>query len=633
MKTVLNRPIFVEFADISENQDVYPQCDLSVERLKQKVETAVLGHIEKRLFTNGKALSTVKIHRAFLKDIYAGPERSKSFSCGHKTAYRLAQSVVLHELAHLYDFMEVKFDEEKEVQKACAKLDNEKKQKDIKCRFQENNKKSISGSLGFLNAAGWTEKGLILKKRQNLNQALDRSPDIYEYKTPMESLAVNFEYFILDPEFKCRRPTLYDELARQLETSPGSRESCTPSTDVYLSIAQLNSQTNYAVDIDPQRVYEVDYLFASEGEALMSRWGHSMYRLIMCAPGKPVGPTCRQDLAYHVVVSYRAQVTDLKIDGMKGLQGDYPSRLFMLTMNDTIEEYTKGELRNVISLPMALSIQEKNLFIQRILEQYWSYRGSYYFLSNNCATESLSLIYAAKKDLKFQMMNANDPLGLYKQYIALGLVNPALLADKKNAKDQTYFFPAQTEKLYKAFAALQKEGPTKYKTAYKDTKDYLFKSSAQQRHELFKAVWAIPEREEQRRLTAYLVQLEEHIQRVVEQQFGKIVADRFAREQKNGSAKTLEMSESAKKMMKLSEVVMPENRAEKGYGVPLKKEVKALSDADKKFIGESLTQLTEGIKEWAFAEFPKEIEELRQVMENRNELAKKLIELSKSPQK
>ncbi|WP_413288842.1 DUF4105 domain-containing protein [Bdellovibrio sp. HCB337] len=629
MKSVLARGIFVDFADTGGSQLIYPQCDLSVENLKQKADTVILGHVENGLFTNAKSISGLSVNKNFLKDIYAGPAAPKRFTCGHKDAYRMAQSVVLHELAHLYDFMETKVGEEADVKKACEALEREERDRDIKCRFQAGNRKSVSGSMTYLNAAGWTEKGLIIKKRKNLNLALDRSPDVYEYKNPLESFAVNFEYFIMDPDFKCRRPTMYDELRRHFDFAPNANVPCTTSTDVYLSTAQMDPQTNYAVDIDPSRVYEVDYLFASEGEAFMSRWGHAMYRLILCAPGKPKGPSCRQDVAYHVVVSYRAMVTDLQIDSRKGLNGDYPSRLFILTMNDTVDEYTKGELRNVISLPMKMTTEERTLFVQRILEQYWSYRGSYYFLSNNCATEAVSLTYASKKDLQHQMMTADDPLELYRNYIKLGMVNPKLLDNKKNAKDQTYFFPAHTEKLYKAFGALQAEGPAKFKS-YKDARDYLFNSRATDRRALFQALWSDKyNRDTQRRMTAYLVQLEEHIQRVTEAQFGKVVADRFAKVQKDTSGKTKQMSDGAIKMLKLTEIVMPENRAAKAYGVPLKTEIKPLSEGEKKYISDTLQTLTDGIKTWAFNEFPQEIEEMKHVMENRNELAKNLIDLSK----
>src|SRR3546814_13852419 len=51
-------------------------------------------------------------------------------------------------------------------------------------------------------------------------------------------------------------------------------------------------------------------LFRSNG---VSRWGHSMLRLVICAPDRPRGPDCRLDLDQHLVLSYRAFVGDVQL--------------------------------------------------------------------------------------------------------------------------------------------------------------------------------------------------------------------------------------------------------------------------------------------------------------------------------
>ena len=45
--------------------------------------------------------------------------------------------------------------------------------------------------------------------------------------------------------------------------------------------------------LNPSRVYAVDYLLAEANQQPMSRWGHSMLRLVICAPGRPPGSCCR----------------------------------------------------------------------------------------------------------------------------------------------------------------------------------------------------------------------------------------------------------------------------------------------------------------------------------------------------
>src|SRR5690606_7635007 len=124
----------------------------------------------------------------------------------------------------------------------------------------------------------------------------------------------------------------------------------------------------------------------------MSRWGHSMLRLVICAPGRPRGPACRLDLEHHLVLSYRAFVGDVQLSNWDGLTGAYPSRLFILPLAQVIEEYTKVELRSLASVPLRLSRGEIEELAARAAEQHWSYDGDYWFLSNNCAVETLKLL-------------------------------------------------------------------------------------------------------------------------------------------------------------------------------------------------------------------------------------------------
>ncbi|MGC3494893.1 hypothetical protein ACPTG1_29880, partial [Pseudomonas aeruginosa] len=75
------------------------------------------------------------------------------------------------------------------------------------------------------------------------------------------------------------------------------------------SFAYLNAGRDFGQQplgqLDPVRVYEVDYLLAEANDNLVSRWGHTMHRLVICAPGRPRGPDCRLDLDQLLVLSYR----------------------------------------------------------------------------------------------------------------------------------------------------------------------------------------------------------------------------------------------------------------------------------------------------------------------------------------
>ena len=99
--------------------------------------------------------------------------------------------------------------------------------------------------------------------------------------------------------------------------------------------------------IDPARVYAVDYLLADSGGPPMSRFGHSMLRLVICAEGRPLGERCRMDLSEHRVLSFRAFVDDVQVSSWRGLTGGYPSRLFLLPLTSVIDEYNRVELRDL----------------------------------------------------------------------------------------------------------------------------------------------------------------------------------------------------------------------------------------------------------------------------------------------
>src|SRR5690606_35260215 len=112
------------------------------------------------------------------------------------------------------------------------------------------------------------------------------------------------------------------------------------------------------LQLDPARVYAVDYLLAEGNDRFMSRWGHSMLRLVICAPDRAPGPDCRLDLQYHRVLSFRAFVDDVQISSWRGLTGSYPSRLFVLPLAQVVDEYTKVQLRGLQSIPLRLSPME-----------------------------------------------------------------------------------------------------------------------------------------------------------------------------------------------------------------------------------------------------------------------------------
>jgi hypothetical protein len=317
---------------------------------------------------------------------------------------RAALAVVIHELAHFYD------------------------------RTRQGR---LSRDPRLLDLAGWQVAPLRLGLRSPHNPFSDRSPDRYELTRPAEFVAVNLEHFLLDPDYACRRPALFRYFSAHFAWSP-PQAGCAPG------LAFLQSGADQAgvplLQLQAERVYAVDYLLAEGNQQPMSRWGHSMLRLVICAPGRPPGPDCRLDLSHHRVLSFRAFVDDVQISSWRGLTGSYPSRLFLLPLGQVIDEYTKVELRGLRSVPLRLQPSEINGLLERAAQLHWSYDGRYYFLSNNCAVETFKLLHDGVPRLASESLSSITPTGLLRKLQQRGIADATVLEDATEAVRLGYRF-------------------------------------------------------------------------------------------------------------------------------------------------------------------------------------------------
>ena len=285
--------------------------------------------------------------------------------------------------------------------------------------------------------AGWPRRRVLPGRSDNA--FTDRSPDPYELRDPREFIAVNLEHYLLDAEYACRRPALADWFQERLGPSQHTPATCTDGLP-YLAAegadgaAQLES-------LSPSRVYAVDYLFA-EGDPAepMSRWGHSMLRLVICAPQRPLGPDCRLDLRYHRVLSFRAFIGDVQISSWRGLTGGYPSRLYVLPLEQVIDEYTQVELRSLASYPLALQRQDIAVLLERAARVHWNYDGRYRFLGNNCAVETWKLLHDAAPKIADVRWHGVTPSGLLGALQHAGIADASVLSDRAAAARGGYYF-------------------------------------------------------------------------------------------------------------------------------------------------------------------------------------------------
>ncbi|MEG2804831.1 DUF4105 domain-containing protein [Stenotrophomonas sp.] len=301
--------------------------------------------------------------------------------------------------------------------------------------------------------SGWQQRPWRLGRGDNAFR--QRSPDDYERASPAEFLAVNAEHFLLDPDYACRRPAL----AAWFGTTIGPRADVTPPCDARLPLVQGEEASGAAslLQLDPARVYAVDYLLAEGNDQLMSRWGHSMLRLVICAPGRAPGPACRLDLAHHRVLSFRAFVGDVQISSWRGLTGAYPSRLFVLPLNQVINEYTQVELRGLSSVPLRLAPAQIAGLLERVAQVHWSYDGRYRFVSNNCAVETGKLLQEGVPGWASPGLNRITPRGLLNRLQRQGHADGAVLDDRDQALRQGYYFASAQDHYQQLFAVARAE--------------------------------------------------------------------------------------------------------------------------------------------------------------------------------
>ena len=347
----------------------------------------------------------------------------------HDPAARLGLATLIHELAHVLD---------------------------------RGPQGGLSSDPRLRDLAGWPRRRFWPGRSDNI--LVDRSPDRYELHDPREFVAVNLEHFVLDVDYACRRPALAAWFQSRVGKPPGARSDC--STHLPLLQGEGNEGQVGWLDLDPARVYAIDYLFAEGNDEPMSRWGHAMLRLVICAPGRPLGPDCRLDLAEHRVLSFRAFVDDVQISSWRGLTGGYPSRLYVLPLEQVIDDYTQVQLRALSSVPLALDRQGINAILERAARLHWSYDGRYAFLSNNCAVETWKLLRDADPRIEARThWRGIAPNSLLAALERTAMADGTVLNDTAAAQAQGYYFASAAARYDQMFNIARERLPLPANTA------------------------------------------------------------------------------------------------------------------------------------------------------------------------
>jgi hypothetical protein len=470
-----------------------------------------------------------------------------------RSVKQLAQKALVQRLVHLYDLSTTHWSNptDRAAIRACEqKYPNPDKRVapslSKSCEYYSRSRGKISDSLSYRALSDYANGVEESKNKLSL-----RTSDLSQLFSPEQHFAVNAAEFLVDSEYRCRKPGHYNFFQQQFKFTPFWDNHCKPVQYIFTSTG------GWGIDLNPERVYQVHYLFASKGQDFSSKWGHAMIRFVLCKPDRPVGPDCMKDEAYHVILSYRANVDDVIVSNWDGLTGKYPSQALFFSMPEIVEEYTRGQWRELISLPLNFTKEQKDMFVNSTLEHYWSYNGRYKFISNNCSIETDQLIrMVLPRNHPYLNTHSISPLGLYTDLNSYGFIDQKLVRDTEDARSKGLYYPSQKAALDKAYAKINHLFPN-----YQSLTELIKNTYAVDRHAVYEKLDSMAEIG-----AAYLV--EKYAARMASGHLQLTAAKLLQSENPDPSLRS-----AITKMVAASEARLPWNLAGPGYGIPLQSEM------------------------------------------------------------
>lgn len=472
----------------------------------------------------------------------------------------------------------------------------------------------ISKKREFLHVSGWMKKGILFKRNTNLNQYKLRFFDESENEKPTETFAVNFELFLNDSAFSCRRSSLNDYFINELGLRTKQTPDCNATDLLILQSKKIRQQEELLKKLNTSKVYQIHYFFAGKGKKIMSRWGHSMFRVVMCPDERSAGPDCLNDVSNNFIISFAANIDELEMNYRKGINGSYASQMFIRPLMEVVNEYTVGEYRDVVSLPIKMNKEEMNRFVHKSLELFWAYKGQYYFFTNNCATETMNLLRSSLLDNnKVQKKSILTPVGLYKFLAKEKLINLALLDNKKEAIYNGYYYEGISERLNESLDYFGKSGSDS-KMAFQNFEKLGGEKRLKTYQEYFEKEADINKK---RLILGNAIRIEEKILQSLNILFEKEIIILLKNEASNGNSAADEIKKAIEETLKSGQKDLYED----GYGLPLESEMKINSMKNEQETVEAIILKNQkALEEMLKKSLPSLVEELGRTKFNKSEL-------------
>lgn len=262
--------------------------------------------------------------------------------------------------------------------------------------------------------------------------------------------------FLQNRKYACRFPVYAGYFARRYQ-QPVDFSACDPTVPFYLLSMREGGRVRH---INPQDISEIHLLFSSQGEALVSSFGHTALRLIVCPPGQREKTACDRNLREHIVLGFMGRMDELQLNPFKGVFGGYDAHFLGFTFMEIYRTSTLYENRSLYSLPLRLSAAERQQIVRELAEVHWSYRGDYQFFTNNCATllqdtlQQLIGDYGRDEQLAGRYIRPDRFFAAARQS---ALADGRVLDDLRQAERDGYYFPSTIPYYRRALALVNQQ--------------------------------------------------------------------------------------------------------------------------------------------------------------------------------
>ncbi|MDP2146375.1 MAG: hypothetical protein Q8J91_06785, partial [Pseudomonas sp.] len=225
-----------------------------IEQLDRRIDVGWTDEMPANAYGQASLVSELDLNRKLLASLTDGTAATQQTLRPHGTVRRELLATVLHELTHIYDRARLWPKDQRSLIQRCSRQNNITGLIGLpdQCRGQNDRRFTLSDDPRLLDLAGWPQYVGRRGEREQHNRQVARSPDLYEITNPKEFVAVNMEYFLLDPSYACRRPALYRYYQAHFGWAPPAKDTCANT------VAVLNAGNDFAKtplgQVDPERV-------------------------------------------------------------------------------------------------------------------------------------------------------------------------------------------------------------------------------------------------------------------------------------------------------------------------------------------------------------------------------------------